>query len=175
MVGRYFPHARLRVLLIFLTVLVLLPVTPLAAQSGGAAVRIAARPISGATAQSPLPDPALLPAGDSAARDLVENLFVGLFRYDSGTRTAVPVLAREWTVSDDGLTWTFILREDIQWVGHNPGHGHDRGAASGRGGGCRGGDAAGLPSAGADPGHPGDLHDSGLPDRFPAGSAVRHG
>lgn len=82
----------------------------------GATLRIAAQPIPGATAGIPLPDPQALPAGSSAARDLVENLFVGLFRYDAATRQAAPVLARDWSVSADGLTWTFSLREDIPWV-----------------------------------------------------------
>ncbi len=85
----------------------------------GATLRVAARPISGATAGIPLPDPQALPAGPSAARDLVENLFVGLFRYDAATRQATPVLARDWSVSADGLTWTFRLREDIPWVSFN--------------------------------------------------------
>jgi hypothetical protein len=96
----------------------------LASAQGGATVRIATPPIAGATAQSALPDPitARAIATDStqaAVRDLIENLFVGLFRYDAATRSALPVLAADWSVSDDGLTWTFTLREDIQWVGYN--------------------------------------------------------
>ncbi len=95
----------------------LLPVAVRA--QGEVALRIAARPITGATAAIPLPDPLALPAGPSAARDLVENLYIGLFRYDATTHQAVPVLARDWTVSADGLTWTFTLRDDLPWVSVN--------------------------------------------------------
>lgn len=44
------------------------------------------------------------------------NLFIGLTRIDPQTGEILPALAREWSVSDDGLTWTFILRDDIYWV-----------------------------------------------------------
>ncbi len=64
-------------------------------------------------------DPVSLPRDDFNARDLVENLFLGLTRYDAASRRIVPALARDWTVSDDGLTWTFSLREDVKWVRFN--------------------------------------------------------
>lgn len=108
--------ARMFLLLAILSVALMPPVQ---AQTG-ATLRIAMPPIPGATAQSPLPEPLSLAPEDADARDLIENLFVGLFRYDAAAHSAVPVLAREWTVSDDGLTWTFTLRDDIQWVGYNP-------------------------------------------------------
>jgi oligopeptide transport system substrate-binding protein len=65
-------------------------------------------------------DPVSLPRADWAARDVAENLFLGLTRYDPVSRTIQPALAREWKVSDDGLTWTFELRTDVQWVTYNP-------------------------------------------------------
>ena len=52
--------------------------------------------------------------------DLVENLFVGLTRFDPQTNEAEPMLAKSWTISDDGLTWTFELRDDVQWVRYDP-------------------------------------------------------
>jgi oligopeptide transport system substrate-binding protein len=64
-------------------------------------------------------DPVSLLRDDFNARDLVENLFLGLMRYDAASRRIVPALARDWTVSDDGLTWTFNLREDVKWVRFN--------------------------------------------------------
>lgn len=61
-------------------------------------------------------DPVQLSRFDLAARDLAENLFVGLTRYNPATGESEPMLAKSWTVSPDGLRWTFELRDDIQWV-----------------------------------------------------------
>lgn len=48
--------------------------------------------------------------------DLIENLFVGLTRYNHATNQVDPALAREWEVSGNGRIWTFHLRDDIFWV-----------------------------------------------------------
>ncbi|HSM56460.1 MAG TPA: ABC transporter substrate-binding protein, partial [Candidatus Sulfomarinibacteraceae bacterium] len=55
-------------------------------------------------------------ASSDSEMNLVENLFVGLTRYNHAQNSVEPELAREWDVSDDGLTWTFHLRQDIYWV-----------------------------------------------------------
>jgi oligopeptide transport system substrate-binding protein len=68
-------------------------------------------------------DPVSLLPADSGGRDVVEALFAGLTRYDPASNQAQPGLAREWTVSADGLTWTFKLRNDVQWVAFNAGSG----------------------------------------------------
>ncbi|MCS6870474.1 MAG: ABC transporter substrate-binding protein [Anaerolineae bacterium] len=60
-------------------------------------------------------DPVALSPADQTGRDLVENLFAGLTRYDPLTKQIVPALAESWSVSPDGLEWTFRLR-DAQWV-----------------------------------------------------------
>ncbi len=65
-------------------------------------------------------DPVQLSRFDPNARDLVENLFVGLTRFNPVTRQAEPMIAKDWSISDDGLTWTFNLRNDIQWVRYDP-------------------------------------------------------
>lgn len=52
-------------------------------------------------------------------RDLTALLFDGLTRYDENGRLA-PALARSWQVSDDGLTVTFILRDDVSWHDGQP-------------------------------------------------------
>lgn len=59
-------------------------------------------------------DPAL--AVDEAAVNLINQLFVGLTRYDPETSRAMPYLAKEWDVSEDGRTYTFELRDDVVWV-----------------------------------------------------------
>ena len=48
--------------------------------------------------------------------DLVENLFAGLTRLDVRTGQVIGMLAESWEVSEDGLIWTFALRDDIHWV-----------------------------------------------------------
>jgi oligopeptide transport system substrate-binding protein len=65
-------------------------------------------------------DPVQLSRFDANARDLAENLFVGLTRFNPLTQQAEPMIAKDWSVSDDGLTWTFNLRDDIQWVRYDP-------------------------------------------------------
>ncbi|MFW6070336.1 MAG: peptide ABC transporter substrate-binding protein [bacterium] len=59
-------------------------------------------------------DPQL--ASSDSELHLVENLFVGLTRFNHAQDSVEPDLAREWEVSEDGLTWTFHLRPDIFWV-----------------------------------------------------------
>ncbi len=65
-------------------------------------------------------DPGRLSPFDYGARNAVENLFVGLMVHDPQTASLTPGLAARWDISEDGLTWTFTLREDIHWVRHNP-------------------------------------------------------
>lgn len=65
-------------------------------------------------------DPALVSISDSSGQDLVENLYIGLTRFDASTNDVVPALATDWTVSSDGLRWTFTLREDVSWVAVDP-------------------------------------------------------
>ncbi|MCB8940657.1 MAG: hypothetical protein H6655_19780 [Ardenticatenaceae bacterium] len=48
--------------------------------------------------------------------DLIENMFVGLTRYNHVTNQVDPALASSWDVSENGRVWTFSLRDDIFWV-----------------------------------------------------------
>ena len=59
-------------------------------------------------------------AEDPDSIDVIENLFVGLTRYNPETGRVEPALADSWDISDDGLTWTFRLRDDVTWVRYNP-------------------------------------------------------
>ena len=43
----------------------------------------------------------------------MHNIYESLTRYDSATGTVQPALATEWSTSEDGLTWTFTLRDGV--------------------------------------------------------------
>ena len=47
-------------------------------------------------------------------KDFLGLIYESLFKLDRDQK-AVPVLAEEWEVSDDGLIWTFKIRSDVQW------------------------------------------------------------
>jgi len=49
---------------------------------------------------------------------LVENLFLTLTRVDPETGKVVPEAAKSWSISPDGLFYTFTIRDDIPWVNH---------------------------------------------------------
>ncbi|MCA9955802.1 MAG: peptide ABC transporter substrate-binding protein [Anaerolineales bacterium] len=53
---------------------------------------------------------------DADGIDLIENMFVGLTRYNHETNQVDPALAQSWEVSENGRVWTFSLRDDIFWV-----------------------------------------------------------
>ena len=45
---------------------------------------------------------------------ILADLFEGLTTFDANGRVA-PGVAHSWTTSEDGLTWTFELRQDARW------------------------------------------------------------
>ena len=53
-------------------------------------------------------------ARSTQAADIQRDLAEGLFRFDANNE-AVPASVESWEVSDDGLTYTFTLREDLRW------------------------------------------------------------
>ena len=57
-------------------------------------------------------DPALNNALDGAEVDL--NIFDGLLRTGFND-SPEPACAESWEVSDDGMTWTFHLRDNLKW------------------------------------------------------------
>ena len=61
-------------------------------------------------------DPASVSRFDVSKKDVLENLFIGLTRFDARRGAISPMLATEWEVSPDGLIWTFHLRDDVQWI-----------------------------------------------------------
>jgi peptide/nickel transport system substrate-binding protein len=61
-------------------------------------------------------DPKTLdPANTDIAESVhvITNVFDTLVTYDDVTTDLVPSLAEKWTVSDDGKTWTFTLRQGV--------------------------------------------------------------
>ena len=46
---------------------------------------------------------------------VLSRLFSGLIDFDPKTESFVPALARSWTVSADGLSYTFNLRKGVRW------------------------------------------------------------
>jgi oligopeptide transport system substrate-binding protein len=70
------------------------------------------------TSDIPSLDPQL--AEDVTSINAIESLFVHLTNYDLVTADIVPEAATAWTISEDGLTYTFTIRNDIPWVNHNP-------------------------------------------------------
>src|SRR5690606_17852999 len=47
-------------------------------------------------------------------RVVYHNVFEGLVRFDADG-SIVPALAESWPTSDDGLTWTFTLRQGVKF------------------------------------------------------------
>ncbi|MFD2044441.1 peptide ABC transporter substrate-binding protein [Ornithinibacillus salinisoli] len=56
---------------------------------------------------------------DAVSWDPLNNLMEGLTRLDQESRAA-PGVAEEWDISDDGLTYTFHLRENANWSNGDP-------------------------------------------------------
>ena len=47
--------------------------------------------------------------------ELIESLGSPLVEYKAGTDQIVPALATDWTVTTDGLNWTFNLRHGVHF------------------------------------------------------------
>ena len=62
------------------------------------------------------------PQVSTAANDfrITTNIFEGLVRFKDGTLEVEPALATDWTISDDGLTYTFTLREGVTFHDGTP-------------------------------------------------------
>ena len=61
------------------------------------------------------PDPDVYYAGEGLL--LTRNLYEGLVQYQPGTanRVVIPSLATSWTISPNGLTYTFQLRQGVKF------------------------------------------------------------
>lgn len=63
-------------------------------------------------------DPAQVNEYNSSA--MVSNIYEGLLRFKNGTTEIEPSLATSYTVSDDGLTYTFKLRHGVKFTDGTP-------------------------------------------------------
>jgi len=55
-------------------------------------------------------------ANETSSTDIINGpLFVGLFEYNNAEQKTDPGLAESWTVSEDGLRYTFKLRPGLRW------------------------------------------------------------
>src|SRR5690554_1058756 len=70
------------------------------------------------TAEPPGWDPSAS-TSQEIPRVVYHNVLEGLVRFDR-TGEIVPALATEWTTSDDGLTWTFTLRDGVLFHDGSP-------------------------------------------------------
>ncbi len=52
--------------------------------------------------------------------EIMNNVMGGLVRYKPGTTELEPYLAESWEVSDDGLVYTFHLRQDLKFADGTP-------------------------------------------------------
>jgi peptide/nickel transport system substrate-binding protein len=52
--------------------------------------------------------------------NILRHVYDSLLTVDAGTNEPAPALAEEWEVSDDGLTWTFHLRDDAVFTDGEP-------------------------------------------------------
>ncbi|MEF2965737.1 peptide ABC transporter substrate-binding protein [Paenibacillus sp. M1] len=58
-------------------------------------------------------------ADTSMGKTIAKGLFEGLVRLDDDGK-AVPAIAKEWKISDDGKVYTFTLRDDAKWSNNQP-------------------------------------------------------
>lgn len=65
----------------------------------------------------PTIDPAL--AWDKISIQIIEETMVGLLRQNEITTELENAMTKDWSISDDGLTYTFSLRDDVPWVRFN--------------------------------------------------------
>jgi oligopeptide transport system substrate-binding protein len=73
--------------------------------------------------EPPSVDPAV--STDTTSIQVIQALFLGLTDYDDATMAVVPELATSWEASEDGLTYTFHLRNDVVWTNGRKVTAHD--------------------------------------------------
>src|SRR6056297_2263262 len=57
---------------------------------------------------------------DGESFKVTQQIYDTLVDYKPGTTEVIPALATDWDISEDGLTWTFHLRENVKFHDGNP-------------------------------------------------------
>lgn len=70
-------------------------------------------------------DPGVIDPAANWLYDVQANMFVPLVEYDYTAGEVIPAGATSWSVSDDGKTWTFNIREGWNWSNGDPVTAHD--------------------------------------------------
>jgi peptide/nickel transport system substrate-binding protein len=60
-----------------------------------------------------VPDPDIMYEGEGV--QVMESAYEGLVRYQPGSPTIIPSLAKSWTISPDQLTYTFTLQPNVKF------------------------------------------------------------
>jgi peptide/nickel transport system substrate-binding protein len=90
----------------------MLPHSMEAAPRGGGVLRLA-------LISSPVLNPIVLPSA-FASLQVLKTMFNGLVRYSKKDLSPEPDLATSWSVSSNGLEWTFKLRDAVKWHDGKP-------------------------------------------------------
>lgn len=59
-------------------------------------------------------------AGETSTTDYTDRMFEGLIRADPFSGLIVPHIAESFSVADDKVTWTFVLRKDVRFNDGSP-------------------------------------------------------
>ncbi|MFD1885929.1 ABC transporter substrate-binding protein [Paenibacillus wenxiniae] len=86
---------------------------PTASGEGGETASAGGTLIVGRGGDSAALDPAIVTDGESIK--IAQQVFDPLLAYKSGTTEVEPALAESWQISDDGLTYTFKLRQGVKF------------------------------------------------------------
>ncbi len=92
---------------------------PVSARRVGGTTLLTPQPVAGGIYRAPLGsdvptfDPAL--AGDTTSLTCILQMYDGLVRFHEGGMKVAPALAESWTLSEDGLTYTFKLRPGVRF------------------------------------------------------------
>ena len=74
--------------------------------------------VFGASADPVILDGALVSDGESTRP--INQIFEGLVTTEPGGTETIPALAESWEASEDGLEWTFTLREGVTFHDGEP-------------------------------------------------------